>query len=60
MPMHLEYIDDLLLKLPVDTIGVVLPLLESSLVTVKLRLNRSKCKVLVPAADAGDFSAAIH
>ena len=46
--VHMEYIDDLLLKVSVDVLDVVIPLLEAALASANLRLNRSKSKVLIP------------
>ena len=46
---HCEYIDDLLLKFRPHLAETIMPKLESALATVNLRLNQSKCKVLIPS-----------
>ena len=53
LPLHMEYIDDLLMKMRSDTVGVVMPLLEAAFGISKLKLNRSKCKGLIPSAHEG-------
>ena len=52
--MHLEYIDDLLLKMRSNAVHRVMPLLEAALLTINLRLNRTKCKIFIPSAAEGD------
>ena len=56
MPLHLEYIDDLLMKVRLDTAGTVMPLFEAALGSIKLKLNRSKCNGLIPSAREGNKS----
>ena len=45
MPVHLEYIDDMLMKMVAAEVGIWLPLLQNALATVRLKLNLAKCKV---------------
>ena len=52
-PVHLEYIDDLLLKVSVDVLEIVMPLLETALASANLKLNRTKSKVFIPSAPDG-------
>ena len=52
-PLHMEYIDDLVVKFHLDRIRILLPLLEQALMNVNLRLNHQKCKVLIPSALEG-------
>jgi hypothetical protein len=52
-PIHIEYIDDILMKLRADEAKIWLPLLRDALSTVGLRLNLSKCKDWIPSAPEG-------
>lgn len=52
--LHLEYIDDLVVKFHPDQSAVLLPLLESALLSVNLKLNYTKCKVFIPSAIEND------
>ena len=53
IPIHLEYIDDLLLKVSVHVLEMVIPLLERALASANLKLNHSKSKVFIPSAPIG-------
>ena len=46
IPFHLEYIDDMILKLKQTSIAAVMPILDASLWSIGLRLNRLKSKAL--------------
>ena len=50
LPIRMEYIDDMLMKLPADLTDAWLPLLQHALGTVSLSLNLSKCKGWIPSA----------
>ena len=49
VPVHFEYIDDMLMKLAAAEVGTWLPLLQNALATVRLKLNLTKCKVWIPS-----------
>ena len=53
VPVHYEYMDDMLLKLKPDMAATWLPLLVRALSSVNLRLNLAKTKVWIPSAAAG-------
>ena len=52
-PLHLQYIDVLIMKFHPSRDRVLSPLLERALLTVNLKLDHRKCKVLIPSADEG-------
>ena len=52
--IHLEYIDDLILRFQPQPGKLIMPVLEIALSSMNLRLNHRKSKVLIPVAVAGD------
>ena len=59
-PVHLEYIDDMILKLKQSSLGVVMPILDACLWSIGLKLNRLKSKALIPSAFEGSVHAGLH
>ena len=54
-PIHMEYIDDMILKLPPDDADAWLPLLEHALGTVSLSVNLSKCRAWITSSPQGQL-----
>ena len=52
--VHLEHIDDLVMKLRTDHVVQVMEILVEALGTVNLKLNWSKSKALIPSSSADD------